>query len=610
MNRNSCSRRVASTVLILSTVLIASDLRAEDAARASRHPNVVLVLTDDQGFGDVRSHGNEWIQTPIHDRIAAEGVRFDRFYVSPVCAPTRASLLTGRWHLRTGVHGVTRGRETMRKDEVTIAEVFKAAGYATAAFGKWHNGAHYPQHPNGQGFDEFVGFCAGHWNNYFDTSLEHNGETIRTDGFMIDVLTDRAIEFIKDHHDRPFFCYLPCNTPHSPWQAPEKYWQKYAGLGLKTQQEICAYAMVENIDDNMGRVLKTLDELGIDDDTIVVFLTDNGANSKRFNAGMKGRKGSLHEGGTRVPLFIRWPDHIEPGQTVKEITAHIDLLPTLASLTGVEIPGNGKPLDGISLTPLIRQEGENRRSRLWPDRTLFAHWGDTPEGLPNVARGAVRTQKWRAVKYNKWELYDMQSDPDQTTDLAKDHPEIAHRMSVQFDAWMKDVTSDGFEPIPTSVGHAAHPTVTLPGHEALLNPVEGKVPGISYVGRSGWANDWITNWTSLECWPSWPVQVVSEGKYRIEIDYACPPEDVGAEVEVRVGNASAKATIREAHDPPLIDSPDRIKRIEVYEKEWKRLTVGEVTLSKGEADLIVRANSRPGEQVMELKAVRLTKIED
>ena len=246
-------------------------LSASQAQAGERPPNVVLVLTDDQGFGDVRSHGNKLIDTPVHDRIAAEGVRFDRFFVSPVCAPTRASLLTGRYHIRTGVHGVTRGHEIMRADEVTIAELLKGAGYATGAFGKWHNGSQYPHHPNGQGFDEFLGFCAGHWNNYFDTSLDHNGTMVKSDGFIIDTLTDAAIEFIEVNHKRPFFCYIPYNTPHTPWQVPERYWRKYQAKGIDDPAIACAYAMCENIDDNMGRILARLEELEIADDTLFIF---------------------------------------------------------------------------------------------------------------------------------------------------------------------------------------------------------------------------------------------------------------------------------------------------------------------------------------------------
>ncbi|MFL3665871.1 MAG: arylsulfatase, partial [Verrucomicrobiota bacterium] len=394
---------VVSTSLFFAFTLCLFGLSASQAQTGERAPNVVLVLTDDQGFGDVRSHGNNLIDTPVHDRIAAEGVRFDRFFVSPVCAPTRASLLTGRYHIRTGVHGVTRGHEIMRADEVTIAELLKDAGYATGAFGKWHNGSQYPHHPNGQGFDEFLGFCAGHWNNYFDTSLDHNGTMVKSEGFIIDTLTDAAIEFIEANHKRPFFCYIPYNTPHTPWQVPEQYWRKYQAKGIDDPAIACAYAMCENIDDNMGRVLAKLEELKIADDTIFIYLSDNGPNTDRYNAGMKGRKGSAHEGGGRVPFFVRYPRRIPPGQVIKPIAAHIDLLPTLMEYCGVR-NYKTKQLDGRSLVPLI----ENKPSA-WPSRTLFTVWGGT---RLQDGRRAVRTDRWRAVNEKRgWELYDMLNDP-------------------------------------------------------------------------------------------------------------------------------------------------------------------------------------------------------
>ncbi|HEX6984931.1 MAG TPA: sulfatase-like hydrolase/transferase, partial [Planctomycetaceae bacterium] len=201
-------------------------------APAEDRPNVLLILTDDQGWGDIGSHGNEAVDTPNLDRLAGQGARFERFFVDPLCAPTRAALLTGRYSLRSGVHGVTRGHETMRTEEVTLAELFRDAGYATGCFGKWHNGRHYPNHPNGQGFDEFFGFCGGHWNNYFDTTLERNAEPVRTTGFITDVLTDEAIGFVRRNKDRPFFCYVPYNAPHWPPQVPDRYFEKYKARGL------------------------------------------------------------------------------------------------------------------------------------------------------------------------------------------------------------------------------------------------------------------------------------------------------------------------------------------------------------------------------------------
>ncbi|MFC1758335.1 arylsulfatase [Planctomycetota bacterium] len=581
-----------------------------DAVAAS--PNVLLIMTDDQGFGDVRSHGNPYIDTPVHDRIAAEGIRFDRFFVSPVCAPTRASLLTGRWHLRTGVHGVTRGRETMRSSETTIAEIFRDAGYATGAFGKWHNGGHYPHHPNGQGFDQFVGFCAGHWNNYFDGQFERNGTREQFDGFIIDRLTDEAIKFIESNSEQPWFCYVPYNTPHSPWQVPERLWQKYVSQNIGDPRATCAYAMVENIDSNMGRLLDVLERYEIEENTIVIFLTDNGANSPRFNAGMKGRKGSLHEGGTRVPCFLRWPKTIPGERTIPQIASHIDLLPTIAELAGIEIPSDWK-LDGRSLVPLIDDENTD-----WQPRNLFAHWGDDATGKPTAARGAIRNERWRAVKYkNKWELYDMRADPSQLNDLAQRQtgtPEagILGTLVGEYDRWFADVTSSGFAPIATEIGHDEARSVALPGHEAILlngrflnetNPRH--LSGISYVGRAGWANDWVTNWTDANAFPRWPIKIVTAGTYTIQLECSVPESSIGGKIQIRVGDRMVETIIESALEAKQIDSPDRVKRGEVYEKKWPRLTVGDIGLSKGESALSVHPVDMVGDRFIDLKAVHV-----
>ena len=235
-----------------------------------KRPNVILILTDDQGWGDLGIHGNDRLSTPIIDKMAADGVQFDRFYVSPLCAPTRASLLTGRYYLRTGTSWVSKGLENMHAREVTIAEVFQDQGYATGCFGKWHNGAHYPQHPNQQGFDEFIGFCAGHWNNYFSTTLEHNGEPYPTDRYITDVLTDEALKFIEQNQDNQFFCYVPYNVPHGPFQVPDTYFNKYKNLGF-SDKDAAVYGMCENMDENVGRIIQKVDELKLSENTIIIF---------------------------------------------------------------------------------------------------------------------------------------------------------------------------------------------------------------------------------------------------------------------------------------------------------------------------------------------------
>ena len=367
-------------------------------AFAADRPNVLLILTDDQGWGDVHSHGNERLDTPNLDRLAAQGARFERFFVSPVCAPTRAALLTGRYSLRCGVHGVTRGHETMRSEEVTIAELLRDAGYATGCFGKWHNGAHWPTDPHGQGFDRFAGFAAGHWNNYFDPLLPYPPRhaatriepadpdgPVRTEGYIADIFTDAALRFmgeqqIGEKRDEPWFCYVPFNTPHWPPQVGERLFEKYLARGFGPENA-AAYAMVENLDRNVGRLLAALDQWGLAEDTIVLFLTDNGPNGNRFNGGMRGRKGSAHEGGVRVPLFVRWPGRIEPGTTIERNAMHIDLLPTLCELCNVPLP-EGRELDGESLVPLLTGGAAG-----WPDRRLFTFkdW----RGEPNGRSGAV-----------------------------------------------------------------------------------------------------------------------------------------------------------------------------------------------------------------------------
>jgi len=573
--------------------------------KSTKHnrPNVVLIITDDQGWGDIHSHENDQIDTPVLDRLAADGARFDRFFVSPLCAPTRASLLTGRYYLRTGTHGVTRGYENMRSEEVTIAEALQQAGYVTGCFGKWHNGAHYPYNPNGQGFDEFLGFCGGHWNNYFDTTLERNGQPVKTKGYISDVLTDAAIEFIEKNTpdrvgDKPFFCYVPYNAPHGPFQVPDKYFDKYKARGLDDQLA-CIYAMCENLDDNIGRILKRLDELGASSNTIVLFLTDNGPNSDRYNGGMKGRKGSVHEGGVRVPLFIRWPGHIKPGTIITQIADHTDLFPTLLELCGVPMPKT-LPQDGVSLVPLLKGETAS-----WPDRMIFSF--RAPQGQTHNITGSVRTQRWRAVEAGKsWELYDMQADPGQKDDVSKKYPEVVKKLIAAYEVAVKDVTKAGFEPLSIHIGYPQWPVVVFPGHEAFLQPSAGE--GISYKGRAGWANDWITNWTSTEAYPWWPVEVVRPGRFEVTLMYTCPQQNLGAKVRVEIGGASLEGVVSKAHDPDPIPSPDRVPRGEVYEKIWAPLILGSVELAKGRTRLAVKAVEIPGQQAFDLKAVQLRRI--
>ncbi|MCA9228486.1 MAG: arylsulfatase, partial [Planctomycetales bacterium] len=396
-------------------------------------------------------HGNENLRTPNIDGLAQAGAQFERFFVSPVCSPTRASLLTGRYHLRCGVTGVTRGGERMNLDEVTIAELLRQNGYSTAAFGKWHNGSQYPYHPNGRGFDEFYGFCCGHWGSYFDPLLDHNGEEVQGSGFCIDDFTDHAMQFIEANRDQPFLCYVAYNTPHSPMLVPDEFYDRALQRGVTMRHRdpekedplmtIAAMAMCENIDWNMGRLLKKLDELKLAEDTIIVYLSDNGPNSWRWNGEMKGRKGSVDEGGVRSPLFVRWPKRISPGRMVEPIASHIDLLPTLVDLCDIDVsnsPRQPKPMDGVSLKPLLLGEDVN-----WPDRAIFSTWGN---------KYSIRTQRYRADAAT---LFDMQSDPAQRENLAQRQPDLHRALLARLNDWRKEMAADKPGDRAYPVGHPA-----------------------------------------------------------------------------------------------------------------------------------------------------------
>jgi len=565
---------------------------------AADRPNVVVILTDDQGWGDLSVHGNTNLSTPQIDSLARDGALFERFYVCPVCSPTRAEFLTGRYHPRGNVWNVSTGGERLDLDEKTIGDTFKTAGYATAAFGKWHNGTQYPYHPNGRGFSEFYGFCSGHWGDYFDAPLEHNGRIVQGKGFIIDDLTDHALSFIESHRDQPFFCYLPYNTPHTPMQVPDRFYNKFknAELGLRydgpqaedPKMTLAALAMCENIDWNVGRVLAKLSELNLADNTIVVYFCDNGPNSWRWNGGMKGRKGSTDEGGVRSPLLIRWPGKIPANTKVAEIAGAIDLLPTLAELTGVPVAGS-KTLDGRSLVPLLMQKGTD-----WPDRMIFSHWGG------NVS---VRTQKYRLDGAGK--LFDMQVDPGQKRDVTQQMPEVTSQLTRAVADWRRDVLSEMERVVhPFTVGYREFPITQLKARDGV--PVgnvrrSAKAPNCSF----------FTNWTSLEDRITWDVEVATTGKYEVEIYYACAAENLGSEIELAFGESRLTGRVTVAHDPPLRGTEhDRYPREgESLVKDFQPMRLGVIELGKGHGLLTLRGLQIPGKQVMEVRSLVLTLVE-
>jgi arylsulfatase A-like enzyme len=586
---------------------------------AAEHPNVVVILTDDQGWGDLSVHGNTNLSTPNVDSLARDGASFDRFYVCPVCSPTRAEFLTGRYHPRCGVYSTSAGGERMNLDEVTIADSFKAAGYATAAFGKWHNGMQYPYHPCGRGFDEYYGFCSGHWGDYFSPPLDHNGKIVRGNGFVIDDFTDKAMEFIEANKDRPFFVYLPFNTPHSPMQVPDRWWDKFKDKELELHNRDprreniphirAALAMCENVDWNVGRLLKKLDDLGIADDTIVVYFCDNGPNGVRWNGGMKGRKGSTDEGGVRSPLFLRWPGRIEAGRKVPQIAAAIDLLPTLSGLAGVEVASK-KPLDGVNLKPLLvgpvsrltkppSQVGKPSRFPLplmstpnLYNRMIFSHWR---------GRVSVRNQQYRLD--HQGQLYDMKADPGQYTDVAEQQPETAAQLRDWVIVWKDDVTNGlGKDDRPFPIGHPDCRYTQMPARDGVAHgniKRSNRFPNCSF----------FTNWTSVDDKITWDAEVLSGGAYEVEIYYTCPAADAGSTIELSFNNAKLIGRIAEPHDPPLRGGEnDRVVRMESYVKDFQPLKLGTIRLEKGRGELTLRALAKPGSQVMDFRLIMFTRV--
>jgi arylsulfatase A-like enzyme len=587
--------------LALHVFMLFGIVGGQSVIGATARPNVLLILTDDQGYGDLGVHGNPDVATPNLDRFARDSVQFDRFFVSSVCAPTRASLLTGRWWLRTGVCGVTRGHEVMRASEVTIAETLRAAGYRTGLFGKWHNGEQYPLTPTGQGFDEFLGFMAGHWNNYFDAELTRGTQPEQTKGFITDVLTDAAVAFVERNRANPFFCYVPYNAPHSPFQVPDRYFDQHRAKGLSPELA-SIYGMVESIDDNVGRLLGALDRLGLRENTIVIFLTDNGPTAvPRHNAGMRGMKASVHEGGTRVPFFVQYPARFKQPRVVREIAAHIDVYPTLLELCGVAVPAQQPRLDGVSLVPLL--EG---RSAGWPERMLFAY--QSPGTAPlRLFPGAVRTQRHRAVLEGPgepvWRLYDMEADPGQKSDVAAKEPAVLKTLTAAYETWWRDVTRDGLDKPSIPVGYAEHNPVRLLAPQAELS---GK---IKFFIPQAYANTWTVDWTEVQDKISFPIEVARPGTYEVSIAYACAEADAGARVRARSGDTvTSGARVPAAVAPHLPLAHRDSGKPNYIDRPWKQLQLGSLSLKPGRQSLQIEAVEKPGTHVLELKHVELRRV--
>ena len=560
-------------------------------------PNVIVILTDDQGWGDFSLHGNQNIRTPNLDRLANNGVQFDNFYVQPVCSPTRAEFLTGRYHARGGVYGTSTGGERLDLDETTIAEVFQNAGYTTAAYGKWHNGMQYPYHPNGRGFEDFYGFCSGHWGNYFSPMLEHNGKITNGEGFLTDDFTDHGLSFISENKDRPFFLYLAFNTPHAPMQVPDQWWNRvenrplsrYASEGKQEDLTFtkAALAMCENIDWNIGRIVNKLRHLDLEENTIVVFFNDNGPNSFRWNAEMKGKKGSTDEGGVRSPLFIKWPAEIRSGKNIRQIAGAIDILPTLTDLVGIPCV-TAKALDGRTLKPLILKENPP-----WTDRLLYHHWR---------GRLSVRSQKFRLD--HEGNLFDIDSDRSQSFELNDIKSDIRQELMAAQASFRSEVLSEIPEEDPRAflLGDPRFVSTQIPARDGI---------GHGNIERSDNSPNcsFFTNWISIEDSITWDIEVVEAGAFEVTLYYTCDQQDLGSEFTLQHGSNRLIGSVKEAFGSELRGMEnDRVPRTNSYVKEFLPSNLGVMHLDKGRDKLTLKASHKPGRSVMDVRLIMFKRV--
>ena len=511
---------------------------------AAKQPNIVIVITDDQGYGDLACHGNPIIKTPHIDKLYAESTVLTDYHVAPTCSPTRAALLTGHWTNRTGVWHTIQGRSMIRENEITIGQHFEK-DYATAMFGKWHLGDNYPYRPEDRGFEEVyrhggggVGQTPDLWDNsYFDGSYFHNQKIVPAKGFCTDVFFEQANNFIKDaaKKDEPFLAYISLNAPHGPLHAPQKYLDMYKDQDAKIAS---FFGMITNIDDNVGTTRKLLADLGIADNTIFIFTTDNGTASgaKVFNAGMKGKKGSNYDGGHRVPMFIHWPKGgLTEHRKIDTLTHAIDFVPTLMEVC--KVPNTAKvEFDGLSLKDLLDPKTDIE----WEDRFIIT---DSQRVIDPIKwRGsAVMSQQFRLI--NGKELYDIKADPGQEKNIAKNKPNQVKKMRDFYDAWWAELQPTFAQTTEIYIGHPEALTTTLTAHDWLNT---GPPWNQGHV-RRGDAYDKNKAMTQKQHKGHWAIKVIEDGTYEISA-YRWPAEanhPISAGLPAGTGVPGASKAFRE-----------------------------------------------------------------
>ncbi|EMI17112.1 N-acetylgalactosamine-6-sulfate sulfatase (GALNS) [Rhodopirellula maiorica SM1] len=516
--------------LVTASLLLFGSVVSLQAAEQTK-PNVILVMTDDQGYGDLGCHGNSILMTPNIDRLYSESIRFTDFHVSPFCTPTRAALMTGNHPGYSGAYRTSSGRTMLHRDEKTVANLFAENGYATGMVGKWHLGDNAPHRPQDRGFQDVlwhrcggVGQASDHWgNDYFDDIYERNGKFEPFEGYCTDVWFREGIRFVNENKDKPFFLYLALNAPHGPYRVPPEWAEPYRGNKAVANSNF--YGMIANIDHNIGILRQRLRELGLTENTILIFMTDNGTAAgakfkgldseaiEGYNAGMRGKKSSVYDGGHRVPFFVHWPaGGLSGGKDIETLAAHIDVLPTLADLCGIPVSDEYRP-DGVSLKPLLGVADPDSSSKpsgsdqAWPrdHHIVQFHGGAGATTLPSkpFEYSVVMTERWRLVNSDGQALYDIQADPAQRNNVAADHPEVVAKLRERYQPFWDNV-SPRLTPVRIDIGNPAeNPTV--------LCSQDWYMP----TGNPPW------NFTSIRKLPKvtgpWMIEVMQAGRYRITL---------------------------------------------------------------------------------------------
>ena len=573
------------------------------APAAASPPNLLVVMTDDQGYWDLGSTGNPHIETPNMDALAQSGVRFSRYYAAPVCSPTRAGMMTGRYAFRTGIYNTRFGGDSLALGEITVAQLLKGAGYRTGLFGKWHLGRYHGYQPQQRGFDEFLGHYQGHIERYeYADQFVHNGRPVESRGYVTELVTDAAIDFIDESKRRapaaPFFCYLAYSAPHSPFQMDTSHAhqpkgdamiEKYLKKGLPLMQARI-YAMVERVDQNLGRLLAHLETSGLAKNTVVFFMSDNGGVSKHWTGDLRGFKAQVYEGGVRSPLFVRWPEKFPAGGVVRGQTSHVDLLPTLCELAGAKVPGD-REIDGRSLVPLLRAGTGDRHheyvyhswNRMLP--TPDANWGISDQRFKLVGPGGGARTKGGETN---WGLFDLENDPGEKKNLATEQPARVTALRVEFLRWYGEVTRGmNYAPVPIPVGHADENPVEL---QPSWAKTQGE--GTKYVFE---AYDWdtIEGWSKSGESAEWRIAIAHGGRYEVALDYGCAGANVGGRLKISIGAASVEFTPARTGTPNV----------------FKRAVAGILTLSPGAATLRAEVAAAPAGEVLRLNRLWLRRLD-